>query len=215
MKTASFLIVILLSTNSLFAQDGGQKIFTNFETGFYVGTNFSSISNFGPSFLIEEKTSLSANLNAKFSIGYSRSFQLNPYQNKFYLFAGNYQAYSYEDVKKEYVIIPVTLGLEYILKNDIVSPYCLIDLGYNNYTTTFHSSKWILEGNYDSYDQIPLDYKNKMGDINNSVSYRLGLGIGTRYYISSAIIFDVRYSYQFNTVVVDNHQFLIGFNYSY
>lgn len=215
MKTTSFLFVIFLSANSLFAQETSSRIFSSFETGLYSGINFSTLSSSGSSFILEGKTNLSANLNAKLSIGYSKSYLLDSYHVKSYSFIGKYQIYSYDVIKEEYNIIPITLGLEYIFHHDIFSPYFLLELGYNNYTTSFYTSTWIINGNYDSFDQIPSEYKNKLEGTTKNDSYRLGLGIGTKYQILPAINLDVRYLYQFNKVIINTHQLLVGFNYSY
>lgn len=130
MKTASFLFVIFLSANSLFAQETSSRIFSLFETGLYGGINFSTLSNSGTSFLLEGKTNLSSNLNAKLSIGYSKSYLLDSYQVKSYSSTSiqnvqKYQTRSYDVNKTRYSIIPITLGLEYIFHHDIFSPYFL------------------------------------------------------------------------------------------
>ncbi len=49
--------------------------------------------------------------------------------------------------------------------------------------------------------------------ISKDKSYRLGLGIGTKYQISHKFSLDIRYLYQFNSNIIDTHQLLIGFSY--
>lgn len=219
MKTTSFLFVVFLLANSLFAQETCSRIFSSFETGLYGGINFSTLSSSGTSFILEGKTNLSANLNAKLSIGYSKSYLLDSYQVRTYSLTSiyniqKYQTLSYDVNKTEYSIIPITLGLQYIFHHDIFSPYCLLEIGYNNYTTSFYTSNWTA-GIYDSYDQIPSEYKSKPEGTAKSDSYRLGFGIGAKYQILPAINLDVRYLYQFNKVIINTQQLLVGFNYSY
>jgi hypothetical protein len=216
MKATSFLSVIILLANLLFAQESSSKIFSSFETGLYGGLNFSTLSSSGPSFIIEGKTNLSANLNAKLSIGYSKLYLPDSYPVRTYWQNSNqkYQTISYDVTKTEYSIIPITLGIEYILNHDTFSPYCLFELGYNSYTTTIHSSAWSVV-NYDSYAQIPSEYKTQQNNPSEDNSYKLDLGFGLKYKLSRPISIDVRYLYQFNKVLNNANQILVGFVYSY
>ena len=204
---------------SLYAQEiEQQKAFLNFKFGALAGVNVSTLS--GGSVLIEAKNNLSSNLNIKLSAGYSTINKKEGYEVKTYQYVNfdNYQKYttrSYNVDEINYDVFPISLGLEYFFLKDKFSPYSLFEIGYNfySYHTTNSNGKIGFEGTYDTFDELPSEYKNEPPVISEEDSYRIALGVGTNYKLSSVINLDVRYVYQINKSLVNTSQFLVGINF--
>ena len=218
MKT---LIILCLSffSISLYAQNvEQQKAFSNFKLGALGGLNIATLS--GGSFLIEAKNNLSSNLNIKLSAGYSTINKKEGYEVKTYQYVNfdNYQKYSTESYNVDEInfdVFPISFGLEYFFLKENFSPYSFFEIGYNfySYHTTISNSKIGFEGVYDTFNELPSEYKNKSPFISEEDSYRIALGIGTNYKLSSVINLDVRYVYQINKSLVNTSQFLVGINF--
>lgn len=125
MKKILFFLSFI-SINVLNAQ--GNKPFSNFDIGFYGGINFYNTDNIRGDFLVEIKTNLISSLNLKVSTGYFRTIQ--PYSCTVRTYSENiidtipkYFAGKYDYVSKNYDVFPISLGIQYIIVQSILSPY--------------------------------------------------------------------------------------------
>ena len=218
MKTLIVLFLSFLSLNLLAQDEVQQKMFSNFKLGALAGINVSELT--GSSIIIEAKNNLFTNLNLKLSAGYSTLNKKEGYNVKTYRYVNfdNYQKYSTEsyDLNEiNYDVFPISVGLEYFFLKDNFSPYSVFEIGYNlySYKTTISNSKSGFGGVYDTFEELPTEYKSKAPAIPDDNSYRIALGVGTNYRLSSAINLDVRYVYQINKSLVNTNQFLVGINF--
>jgi hypothetical protein len=170
----------------------------------------------GTSIVIEGSTNLTSNTNIKLSLGYSTVNKEEGYAVKTYQYSDFFNIYnadSYTVDEINYIVVPISLGMEYVLSDDRISPYALVEIGYNFYSVKITKSNSRTVGQYDNYDELPLEYQNEPPDIPEDESYTIALGIGTNYKISNKFNLDIRYLYQFNISLVNTSQILIGFNF--
>ncbi len=190
--------------------------FSTFQLGVLGGINFSSLV--GSSIVIEGSTNLTLQVNLKLSLGYSTINKEEGYTVKTYRYSdyfNHYQTESYTVDEINYNVVPITLGLEYVFTNDRNSPFALIEIGYNFYSfkTTKSYLKYTGGGYYDTYDELPSEFKNEAPDIPKDDSYTIAFGLGMKYKLSSRFNLYLRYAYQFNYSLVNTNQILIGFNF--
>jgi hypothetical protein len=208
---------ILLFCTSLFPQETeDNSSFTKFKFGFLAGVNVTKFA--GGSVMIEGNTNLTSNINVKVSAGYSKIYKKEGYNVKTngIIDIDNLQKYvisSYDVDRIDYDVFPITVGVEYFIVKDRLSPYIISEAGYNFYSFHIQQSNIYSGPYYDTYDQIPAEYKNTPPVISNKASYLFGLGIGTNYRLGSAINLDIRYLYQFNKNIVNTNQILVGINF--
>lgn len=109
-------------------------------------------------------------------------------------------------------MFPVSLGLEYFFQHDVFSPYTLFEVGYNGVQShQVRSGGNIgLGGSYSTFDQFPSAYKAEAPLISNKNPYRIAVGIGTTYKLTSFVSLDLRYLYQYNNSVENINQILVG-----
>ncbi|GBD89949.1 hypothetical protein BMS3Abin04_00663 [bacterium BMS3Abin04] len=209
-----FLILFLFSLNSIFAQhQNNPSIFSTSEFGLYGGVNFSAFSDIGSSFLFEGRTNLSSKFNLKASIGYTKTYNPNSYNVKTNDFSNidnikKYYAVSYKVLKTQYQIIPFSLGVQYQLNYDSFYPYTQIEAGYKWIDPLTTKSAEKRNGEYNSFEELPKEYKQK--DTLPVSSFSIGIGFGVKYRISNLLNVDFRYLYQFDSEIFNTHQFLIG-----
>jgi opacity protein-like surface antigen len=187
--------------------------FSTFKMGFLGGINYSSL--LGPSLLIEGTTNLSPQINIKLSFGYSIIYKDEDYTVNTYRYSNFFNLYQteiYNVDKINYYVFPISLGIDYVFNLDKFSPYSLLEIGYNFYTYETSTLVWASNtgGSYNTYDEIPTEFKNEAPNIPKNDSYMIALGIGTKYKLSSSINLDIRYSYQFNKSLVNTNQILLG-----
>jgi len=218
MKILFVLFVIVFNHISFSQEIEKSTMFSNFELGLLAGINFSTLT--GTSVILEGKTNLTSNLNIKLSFGYSTINKKEGYNvktNGFISFddVEQYATHSYTVDKILYDVFPISLGFEYVFLRDKFSPYGIIEVGYNYYTYHTEESNIITggAGYYNSFDELPSEYKNKPPVISEDESYRVALGIGTNYKLSSVINLDIRYLYQFNKALINTNQILVGINF--
>ncbi|MBK7378945.1 MAG: outer membrane beta-barrel protein [Ignavibacteriales bacterium] len=206
-------ILLFISFNVLKAQEN--KPFSNFDIGFYGGINFYNTDKIRGDFLVEFKTNLISSLKLKASAGYFRTIQ--PYSYTVRKYSENiidslprFFAAKYDLVSKNYDIFPLTLGIQYLIVNSILSPYLSVDAVYNFMNTfieTSPSEVW----SYNSIDEIPDEFKENQKEeelLNNS--YGIILGAGTSYHISSKLNLDIRYLFKYDSKIINTHHFIIG-----
>jgi hypothetical protein len=210
------MLFLLVLNYVLFSQNEKEECLassTNF--GLLGGINISSTSNIGKSFSFEWKIYLSQEFSLKLSAGYYTTSVSDRYYVKTFDFVSinnieKYYAIFYEVYAKEYQIIPLAVGIQYFLRKSIFSPYTLVEFGYNLIDPKINESQHMLIGEYNVFNELPNDYKNKHTEILPNNSYTLGLGIGTTYKISSTIDLDFRYLFKIDSEKINNHQILIG-----
>lgn len=212
MKRVIFLLVIAISSVAFSQEAQNSSSFSNFHLDFLGGVNISN--SIGTVFLVEGKSNITSNLNAKFSVGYSivykhEGYQVNTYQ--FSSFFNQFSTYSYNLDRIRYSIIPISFGLEYIFYRSKFIPYSVAEVGYNFYEhkEEISNGKVGFDGKFNSYDELPSIYKNKPF-ISEDTSYRIAFGLGVIYDLTSPIGLDLRYIYQFNSSLVNTNQILLG-----
>ncbi|MCC7004604.1 hypothetical protein IT397_01665 [Candidatus Nomurabacteria bacterium] len=216
MKNLLLLFIVLLHSH-LFSQVQEKKtFFSSSEFGIYGGINFITRSDIGNSFLFEGKTNFSSHLKLKLSVGYSKIYSSDNYNVKTFDYVSingveKYYAISYDVIKKEYQFIPISLGIQHTFLKNIFSPYTVFEFGYNLIDPNIHKLQFQPIGEYNSYDDLPNDYKNSHVEILPNSSYTIGLGGGTTYKLSSSINFDIRYLYRIDNEKINFHQLIFGF----
>jgi len=207
--------LFLFSFSTVFAQGkDSSNFFSSFELGAYGGINSETFSEIGGTFLMEATTNLSSNLNLKFSLGYNHSIKTENYSvktySKFsidttvYFYAGEYNV-----TKANYDVFPISIGLQYLIKNPLLSPYILFDFNYNIISASYDQSGGSV-WQYDSFDQIPDEYKTKPNFVHSDHSYGISLGIGTLYHIATKVNIDFRYFYKIDNKTINTHQVIVG-----
>jgi hypothetical protein len=214
------LIIVLFASiclNTLFAQEIETTIpFTHYNFGFYGGINSGINSETGTSFFVESKTNLISNLYLNLTLGYSKVFEHESFtekSNDSFNFNGTIIYYgNRKDINERgYDIIPISLGCQYVFKNQTISPYLLFDLNYDVILNTRDYISYAITYQYPSYDAIPDEYKANQ-DIPSSTNYSYGilLGVGGICKISSKLNLDIRYFYKYDSKIVNSNQLVIG-----
>ncbi len=215
MKNLICLLVILFCTNLFSQENDSNRSFSQFKFGVLTGVNVTKFT--GGLVFFEGNTNLTSHIYMKVMVGYSKIYKKEGYNVKGYTFIDIFKKYitgSYNVDRINYDVFPIAIGFEYFIMKDILSPYIISEAGYNYYTFHIEESDGISAiGYYDTYDEIPAEYKNKPPKISNEASYLFGLGIGTNYRLSSGINLDIRYLYQFNKNIVNTNQLLVGINF--
>ena len=215
MKKIIALSLLLLGTN-LFAQENAPvKMFSAFKVGALAGVNFSSFS--GGSVLLEGKINLTSNINLTLSAGYSNikkkaGYNVLTYRHIQFNDINTFETISYNVDKINYDVFPVSLGFEYYFQHNVFSPYAHVEIGYNGVDYLEITSDNITggAGYYNTFDQLPSAYKSLDPMISKKNTYRVALGIGTTYQLTSYVNLDLRYVYQFNNSVENTNQILVG-----
>ena len=211
------LISILAISQFVIAQDlNNSNIFTKSKFGLYGGANVSGETDLGGLASFEFKTNLTSNLNVRFAVSYFyiktnltqlvKDYNFGEIQGEEFFSAGEYTING-----REYKNVPLSIGLQYFLSKSTISPYIIAEGGYNFIDGKLDRTPgeyW----SYNSVDEIPDEYKHhKPGEPMPLSSFRYGLGIGAVYPLSNVFSIDARYLYNFDSEIVNTHQFLIGF----
>jgi hypothetical protein len=210
------LFCIISLCNITFSQvSKNVLIFSHFELSIIGGLNSSNYKTFGPSFIIEGKSNITSHIYLTLSIGYSRSYEdissnVKTFQKIVIQGVEEYQTIFYDITKKGFDIIPITIGIQYFFNYKKFFPYLITGIGYNSvgikvYTTDIHYT-----GGYDSFFDLPDEYKTKYVEPNITNSYQIELGFGTKYHFSKNISVDLRYLFDYNNNLINTHKFLIG-----
>jgi len=163
--------------------------------------------------LMEGKFHLSRDLLIKLSFGYSKLISPHNYTVKSHTvinFGDNktYSAILYEIYKTEYNVIPISLGLQYIINYSTFNPYIFTEIGYNLIDPLSFKSPSIHLDNFSSYGDLPLEFRNF--DVLPNGSYKLAIGVGFKYPISSIFGLDLRYLTQVDSEIINSQQLLVG-----
>ncbi len=212
------IIVAILFSSLIFSQEKNSATpFSIFNFGVYGGINFENISELGGVFYIEGKTNLGSNLNLKLSLGYYKSIeQVNytlrnsggPYTIDTITYYNASEVYIIERI---YDVLPISVGLQYIFRNETISPYILIDGSYN-YIDTKRTRNGGGNWTYETYGDVPNEFKNNQIETFPNKSFGVALGIGAIYNIKNNLNFDFRYLFKYDGEIINTHQILIGIN---
>ncbi len=212
----NILIVFLIFVNSfLFAQNVEKStFFTSSEFGIYGGLNFNTLSHIYGSFYFEGRTNLTSNINLKLSAGYYKIFSFESYtvDSYEYVHIGDYSKYNtitYNVLRTEYQVIPISIGAQYNFIHNISTYYAFFDVSYNFIDPLTYQTPAVTTGEYNSISDIPGKYKIESNLPNNS--YGLAFGAGAMYKLFSSFSIDIRYLFKYDSEIVNTHQLLIGF----
>ncbi len=210
-----FTLSILFIFNLTYAQSKGNTTpFSNFDYGVYSGINFNAGSSTGGDLLLELKTNLASDFNLRFSLGYHKSYKSESYIVRSYgssVIEGTryYFATEYNVDEKGYDVFPLALGVQYVYKNEILSPFLLLDAGYNFIDTRiYHSSghTW----SYNSLEEVPDEFKVKQSETLPGKSFGVSAGIGMIYHLTNYLNLELRYYYKYDTEIIGTHHILAG-----
>lgn len=218
MKKSIFLFLIL-STHIIFAQ-GTQslKMFSKFSFSVLGGLNFNSLPNIGASLQIEGKTNISPKIHLKVSTGFSNILEEREYIIRSYGYfniQGNegYQLKTYSINQIQYSVIPLNIGIDYLLNEDNFSPFGIFEIGYNFISREEQISSSTSGAIYNNRIDIPVEYLNDAPKTLDKNSFGLGLGMGIKYKISSSLEISIRYIYRYYDSIINANQLLLGLNF--
>lgn len=210
-----FAILLLLSMGTLLAQDENKNTpFSNINLGVYGGINFAEVSEVGGAFNIEWNTNLTSNLNLRLSLGYYKSIESVDYTVRS---SGEttidsityFIADSYDVTHWVYDVLPISLGLQYVFKNETISPYLLLDGNYNFINLDIVRTGGESRG-YPTYEEIPDEYKVPYVEIITNNFFGASVGMGVLYNIKKNLDLDFRYLFKYSAEIINSHQFLVG-----
>ncbi len=214
MKKKSFLFLVIFTFSYLSAQTKEKSNFLyDSEFGFHGGLSFISLSQGWETFIFEGKSHLTDDLLVKLSIGYSRIISPVKYVVKSYsVITWNgtkiYQPFSFNVFNTTYKVIPISLGLQYNINYSKFNPYVLTEIGYNMIDPKLSKSPRIYGEKFNSYDELPQEYKYI--NILPNGSYKLAVGVGFKYPITSVLSLDLRYLTQIDSEIINTQQLLVG-----
>ncbi|MCW8994855.1 MAG: outer membrane beta-barrel protein [Psychromonas sp.] len=216
MKKLSVFMMLLLSP-ILLAQDyESEPIFSKIYFGVLGGTNFNTLPTAGAAITFKIKSNMTSNINAKFSIGYSTLFDDNSYELKSYRFVSfdNYAKYHTQLLavdRVKYTIIPISIGAEYIFLKSKITPFALVEVGYNySSSVTEGTTHDGIAGTFDTIDEVPEEYRKTAPALDDGSSITSGIGLGVKYMFTERMDVNIRYIYHFNKSIINNSQILIG-----
>jgi opacity protein-like surface antigen len=213
-----FVLFVLFLSPILLAQDfENSDMFSKFYFSILGGTNFNTIPTAGTAINIEVKTNVTSSINATLSIGYSVLYDDNPYNVKFYRledFDSKYHTHLLAVDRVRYSIIPINIGAEYTFLKSTVSPFAIIEAGYN-YSSSITEGRDNdgIAGIYNTVNEIPADYRGIPPTLGDGSSFTLGVGLGVKYMLTERMDLNIRYIYHYNEAIINNNQVLIGFTF--
>lgn len=215
----SIVLSFILSFNLLLAQDNinNPAPFSKLGYGIYGGINFGNNWETGGTFLLEFNANLMPNLNLNLSLGYSKSYKSESYTVKTYRTGSinNVQYFwadQYDVNKKGYDLFPISVGLQYKFHGESFSPYILGSLNYKLIDGRIYSSPGIT-WTYNSFDELPNEYRTKHVEQLPNHSYGMNLGIGVIYPIFSKLSMDLRYYYEIDSEIINTHHIAVGISF--
>lgn len=217
MNKILFLLITLTLNNSLAQQKADNVPFTNFVYGIYGGINFNNTSEIGGDFQIDIKTNINSNLYISLSAGYYKSIMQDSRTIKTYLKATidtvvYFQAIQYDVNNITYDVFPVSLGLQYFIKNESLSPYLFSNFSYNFIDAKIIRSAEMI-WSFNSFDELPDEFKTKNIEELPDNSFGISAGVGIIYKISKNLSFDFRYYYKYDDNIINTHHLIVGINF--
>jgi opacity protein-like surface antigen len=216
MKNLLVFFMLLLSA-VLHAQDSEvMPMFSKYYFGVMGGTNFNTLPTAGTALNFEIKSNITSNIYAKISIGYSTLYDDNPYEVRSYRFVSIDDYTEYQTILRKvdrirYSIIPISAGIEYLITKSKVSPFVLLEGGYN-YSSSLTEGVTIagIAGYYDTVEEIPEDYRKTAPSLDDGSSITAAIGLGVKYMLTERMDLNIRYVYHYNETIINNNQVLIG-----
>lgn len=208
------LLLLLSSINVLEAQTNIS--FSNFDIGLYGGINFESSSEIRGSIILEFKTNLNEQLKIKVSSGYLKTVIPDKYDVKTYGVSEIdnkviYSAESFQVLKKDYDFFPVTFGLQYLISQKSIIPYLITEFSYNFIIArTIRSPGFVWS--YNTFDEIPEEFRFKHSVNFPDNSYSIGLGTGFMFDIGKSLKMDIRYMLKLDSEIKNTHNITVGVN---
>lgn len=210
------LLYLILTNGLMFSQtDNKTKPLSQFGLGLIGGININT--TIGTTFSVEARTNINSNIYVKFSVGTSPLFKEIGENVKTWEFLNigdfkQYRTLSYDIDKLKYSIIPVFLGIEYLFNNADVSPYCLVEIGYNFYDQGLEiiNTKNGVGGSFATLDELPLEYLENVPLFIEEESLRVGVGGGANIKLNTSFFIDLRYTYLYNSNLINTNQLLLG-----
>ena len=218
MKKLAILISLFLNSVLFCQETNNVKPFTNINLGILGGGNFNSIPTLGGSLILEGKSNISSQSILKISIGFSSLFENNSYQIKSYSHfiidnIEGYQLTTYDIDKIQYSIIPINLGFEYVFSNNQISPFGIIELGYNFYSGEEQVAMSTSGQYFNTLEEVPNNYRNPAPKTFDDNSYSLGLGMGIKYKLTLNMDLNIRYMFRYNDKILNSNQILFGISF--
>lgn len=212
MKSLIFLLTLLLST-ILLAQNS-ESVFSQYYFGILGGTNFNTLPTAGTAISLEVKSNITSNIYAKLSIGYSTLYDDNSYEVKYYKFVDfdeKYHTVLLAVDRVKYTIVPINIGVEYTLLKSRMSPFTLIEFGYNySSSETEGKNNDGIAGSYSTLNEVPEEYRQTAPTLEDGSSITMGIGLGVKYLLTDRMDLNIRYVYHYNESIINNNQVLIG-----
>lgn len=219
MKRTSIFLILLLYVNITAQQQTKEPILRWFSGGVFAGPDFTSAAKTGYSVSIEGRVRIIPRVNLKISLGYSLLNQDENISVQTYFLqkkdgVTHYQTQSYDMEINNYKIFPFSAGLEYSISDGNISPYLVFEIGTNIYSTGVSYSNCVLGSlqEYTDSEDIPARYRNGRHIVLGQSSVRTAMGFGTKIKLYGDLNFEVRYLYNINSNIINNHQILVGFS---
>ena len=216
MRYCVFLFSFFLVNPLLSQNNNSNPFFSNFSLTILGGAAFNSIPTIGGSVIIEAGTEFNSRLGLKISFGYTDLYKNKEYILKTYNYFNidnreGYQLNTYDIEKIQYSIIPVNFGIEYSFIKDLVSYYGLLEIGYNFYSLEEQIAISSSGGEYfNTFDQVPTEYRNSPPGVIDDSSYSIGLGAGLNYILSESLGLNLRYVFRYSDAIANANQILLG-----
>jgi len=215
MKTLVFLFLFSIITNSFSQDTQNSTMFSNFNLSILGGVNFKTVPDVGGTLQLEGKTNITSEINLNLSVGYSSMYEDKEYMIKSYSYFNinnteGYQLNTYSINKIEYSVVPVNLGIEYVLREDNLSPFGILEIGYSFYSSQEQVVKSTGGEVFYNKNEIPVEYLNSAPKTIDGSSFGLGLGLGIKYKISPSFNINIRYVYRYNKSIIHTNQILLG-----
>jgi opacity protein-like surface antigen len=216
MKKLLVFFIMLISPTLLSQDFESNPAFSHFYFCVLGGTNFNTLPTAGTAISFEVKSNISTNINAKFSIGYSTLYDDNSYEVKSYRFVSfadysKYHTILHKVDRIRYSIIPISIGTEYLITQSKLSPFALLEFGYNySSSVTEGITHEGIAGYYDSVNEIPEEYRRTATALDDGSSFTFGIGLGLKYIITDRMDLNIRYIYHYNEAIINNNQILFG-----
>lgn len=215
MKIKLMLLLFLMASILYPQEPPSQNMFSQIRLSFLGGANFSTIPKVGGSLQFGAKANLTSGLDLIVSSGYFALFEKKEYTIKSYSAFNiddtkGYQLQTYSIDQLEHAIIPVNLGIEYTMNKNKISPFGILEVGYNFYGSEENVNKSFSGQTYQDINEIPNEYLNGAPTVVEGSGYNLSAGVGVKFIMSSVFHLDIRYVYRYNETIINNNQFLIG-----
>ena len=215
MKLSTAFFFLVFSVGSVAQNLQNTSAFSEFTMSFLGGVNFNKIPTVGGSMQFEGKTNITSSLNLKISLGYSGTFEEKKYTVKSHRYfkindQEGYQLQTYSINKMKHTVFPVNIGMEYVFYKETFSPFGILETGYNFYNSEERVNKSESGQTFDNENSIPADYRNPAPGTIAGSSLGIGIGLGTKYNLSSTASIEFRYVYRWNDLIINTNQILVG-----